>query len=305
MALGLMLMLAAVLILASSKKTYALQENLARLQENGRSALQLLVEDVRMAGYGGLNVRPSATVVEPGIVVANGCGDPVWAVAFDRPLIGADDTNPHTGDCVPAADYKLDTDMLVVRRGASMAIAHAQVKRGGLYLYSSLTAARLFQADADGVLDADAVDGLGEAPAALHPWLAHLYYLRPWSVTPGDAIATLVRERLVLDDGALRVAAEPLVEHVEDMQFLYGLDSDGDAAVDAYLNAGAVDERAGWPRVRAVRIELLLRAPAEDHGYHNARTYALGERAAFTPHDAYRRQQFSATVFVRNHGLGI
>ncbi len=304
MALGLVLVLAAVLIVTSSKQTYALQENLARLQENGRFALRLLVEDVRMAGYAGLNVRSAATVVEPGVVVTNDCGGGAWAAASEPSLMGADDTNPYAGDCVPAGDYKLDTDMLAVRRSASTPIAPARVRRGGLYLYSSLTSARLFQADADGAPDADAVDGLGESPAALHPWVAHLYYLRPWSVTPGDAIATLVRERLVLADGTLRVAAEPLVEYVEDMQFLYGLDTDGDAAVDAYLNATAVDQRAGWPLVSAVRIELLLRAPAEDHGYLNARSYELADRAAFTPRDAYRRQQFSATVFVRNHGLG-
>jgi type IV pilus assembly protein PilW len=38
-------------IFISSKQTYRMQENLSRLQENGRFAMEFLSRDIRMAGY--------------------------------------------------------------------------------------------------------------------------------------------------------------------------------------------------------------------------------------------------------------
>src|SRR5665647_3594938 len=40
-------------IFINSKQTYRMQENLSRLQENGRFALDFLAKDIRMAGYWG------------------------------------------------------------------------------------------------------------------------------------------------------------------------------------------------------------------------------------------------------------
>jgi len=40
-------------IFLSAKQAYRLQENLSRLQENGRFAMDFITKDVRMAGYAG------------------------------------------------------------------------------------------------------------------------------------------------------------------------------------------------------------------------------------------------------------
>ena len=40
-------------IFINSKQTYRMQENLSRLQENGRFAMEFLARDIRMAGYWG------------------------------------------------------------------------------------------------------------------------------------------------------------------------------------------------------------------------------------------------------------
>ncbi len=49
---------------------------------------------------------------------------------------------------------------------------------------------------------------------------------------------------------------EKVVENVEDLDFLYGIDIDDDGAVDRYLRADQVDA-AQWDRVLSVRVSLV------------------------------------------------
>ncbi len=53
LALGLLLSAAAIMMFVSNKETSMLQENFARLQENGRFAMNLIIQDIRNAGYSG------------------------------------------------------------------------------------------------------------------------------------------------------------------------------------------------------------------------------------------------------------
>ena len=52
-ALSLIILAGVMHIFLNNKKTYRVQEAFARLQENGRFAMQFLTEDIRMAGYSG------------------------------------------------------------------------------------------------------------------------------------------------------------------------------------------------------------------------------------------------------------
>ena len=61
--IGLVLSGAAVMILGNNKHAYLVQNNTAVLQENGRHALHLLREDIRMAGYWGLNYAPTPSAM--------------------------------------------------------------------------------------------------------------------------------------------------------------------------------------------------------------------------------------------------
>lgn len=58
------------------------------------------------------------------------------------------------------------------------------------------------------------------------------------------------------------LTAEPLVRGVEMLQFMYGIDSNGDSlgVVDRWLNAADVTT-AQWPLVRSVRVGMVLRSP--------------------------------------------
>ena len=51
MLIGVFLMTGIIQIFSSAKQAYRLQENLSRLQENGRLAMDMIATDIRMTGY--------------------------------------------------------------------------------------------------------------------------------------------------------------------------------------------------------------------------------------------------------------
>jgi type IV pilus assembly protein PilW len=52
-------------------------------------------------------------------------------------------------------------------------------------------------------------------------------------------------------------AAEEVVENVEDLDFLYGVDTNNDGSVDAYMKADGMTE-AQWDQVLSVRVSLVV-----------------------------------------------
>lgn len=55
--IGSLLTMGAITIMVNSKDTYEVQDDLARLQENARFAMDLLIKDIRMAGYFGCSAN--------------------------------------------------------------------------------------------------------------------------------------------------------------------------------------------------------------------------------------------------------
>lgn len=67
-------------------------------------------------------------------------------------------------------------------------------------------------------------------------------------------------EALICRSQAQGAAADtqPLVDHVENFQLIYGIDSSGNGAVSRYLSAQDVDALGAWSRVRTVQLRLEL-----------------------------------------------
>ncbi len=89
--------------------------------------------------------------------------------------------------------------------------------------------------------------------------------------------------------------AQELVEGVEDMQILYGIDNDDDQFPNQYVDSDAVGD---WEDVVAVRISLLMRS-IEDFVTEAPQIYTWNG-AAVTPGDRRIRQVFTTTVALRN-----
>ncbi len=87
MVLSLVLMLGAMQLFVGSKQTYQLSEGLARVQENGRFALDLLAREVRQAGYTGCFARPEFTnLIDDDNSAAT--DPPWWQYNFVQPIFG-------------------------------------------------------------------------------------------------------------------------------------------------------------------------------------------------------------------------
>jgi type IV pilus assembly protein PilW len=116
-------------------------------------------------------------------------------------------------------------------------------------------------------------------------------------------LPSLFRERLLLNATQRRpyTAAEELVQGVDNLQLLYGLDLQGqDGSVDRYLRAG--DPALDWRRVLSVRVTLRVRSirPVLP----TAAAFGRIEDVPGTDgSDRYLRYTLGTTVRVRNAGL--
>lgn len=91
--------------------------------------------------------------------------------------------------------------------------------------------------------------------------------------------------------------AQPVVEGVESMQVLYGIDTSEDRTANSYVTASEVPD---WGRVVSVRISLLVRSPERSQTFSTLHDFNVGY-TRITPTEAGRvRQVYSTTVGIRN-----
>jgi type IV pilus assembly protein PilW len=304
MVIGLVLSGAVVMIYDNNKHAYLVQNNTAELQENGRHALHLLREDIRMAGYWGLNYAPESISNAETIALTDECATN-WATDYTSPLTAVNNANTGYTSCISNADYKNNTDILTVRHVSSQPLTAGVIAKDSIYLFASLTEGIAFVADDDATIDSGI--SLSETPTALYRVLAHAYFIRPYSQADdadncdpkldgngdSDGIPTLVR---VVISGA-KVDCVALIEYVEDFQVTFGLDTDGNGSVDLYVNNGI--DASAIASVMTIEVEILVRSPNVEANYTNTRSYQLGDRV-YTVNDGFRRQVFRDAIHLRN-----
>lgn len=88
---------------------------------------------------------------------------------------------------------------------------------------------------------------------------------------------------------------EELIEGVEQLQVLFGEDTDGDSTPNQYLPSNQV---ANLQNVTAIRIWLVLRSD-EANVVEKSQSYTINGQV-FNPGDFRMRQVFSSTIALRN-----
>ena len=321
-------------IFLSSKKSFVIQNALARIQENGRYAMDVLASDLRRAGYWGGNADISTITGSQGVNLAaaeectdttNGPSD--WSRMLGRSVYGLNLTGTEkpsdTGNdysCIKNAGATpyVRGDVLLVRYAHPSAIGSitkplpcnksapnttiADCYPNEYFLRSSLFRGRLFKGS-----ESESTGNNLSAPAVRTAELvAHAYYIgtsSSASACPADgAVPALFRVSLV--NGVF--AVEEVAYGVDNLQVMYGVDTSGDSVVDRYYNADAIDStdaaKPDWEDVVAARLWLLVRAECPETGYTNDNTYAMSED--YTPADTagrgYRRKLYTSTIKLRN-----
>ena len=304
--LGLMLSLGIVNVYLGSKRNYAAEEDMARIQENGRYAINFLKRELMQVGFFGgrldVDEMPSASVTTDCVASGN------WALDADKPLELINDFSSSvitkngttlSNTCLVGSEVQPGTDIFSVKRTAGEPTVMDGVYKTGV------TAATNNQwylrvenyGDQKAWLYNDTSgfpSGIG-AGTKVDYWefYSQIFYIRNYSLVSTDGIPTLCVKRLV----GSAMTTECLVEGVEDMQVEYGIDTDFD---------GSPNQFAGDPNTPDIedavvaRVYLLLRGTSPIAGYTNSKSYNLGQKLVAAKNDAYLRRVMTTTVKMRN-----
>jgi len=262
--IGLLISLAALLLYVSQRGSQALNEDLARVQENGRAATDLLQRELRLAGYIGC---PSLAELTSLTQVAH---PPLLPNLEHAQAIRGVEGGPANPDEVML--YRVSNQALPLRADMSAPSADIPVQAsrwdwpvGTLMLISDCLRADVFRLSA-----ATAIGDNALAHATSHNTQAAL------SAAYGTLaqVAPLLRIRYFVANNAagnpalfreVNGQAQEVVEHVRDLQLTYGLDDGAgnparvaDGSVDRYVRANEVTD---WTQVITVRARILLRSP--------------------------------------------
>jgi type IV pilus assembly protein PilW len=301
--IGLMIVAALVGVLSSNSSSTKTNDRTSELQGNGRYALDHLKRELRHAGYRGYTWAEPNTPTTA-IAVTNEClGAGAAADAFvqniRQGIWGANDTNPFTANCLPAAN-RLRGDILVIRRGASAPTATASLVANTLYLRSTYAVGEVFQAPS--IASAPVVTGPPLDDFALQEYV---YYIGNGGDNGTDTTTPALRRIALQADGTM--ADELVVNGIEHIQVQYGrLDT---ASNTQYWNANGIAGTAtdspttlstyAWDEVNSVRIWLLVRTARAENGYSNTNSYTMGD-VVYAVNDNFRRQLFTVVVQLRN-----
>ena len=299
MSIGLVLTLGAVQIFVSSKQAYRANDALARIQENGRYALNFLKRDIRAAGFWGC-----AEDVEVNNVVVG------TDVDFDASATIGVENGAGQPDSITLRMANRNSGVNVVQQmpkvSANLFLSSTDdVQEGDIMIVTDCESADIFMVTNNNNLNDNLAHNSGVVVAATENSTQKM------SKSYGtDAIAfSAVQREYEVVNGMLQRStngrpAEELVDDIADLQLRYGVDSDNNEVPNAYLTAGQIDGSAtySWDEVMSIRIRLLARS-REDGIVESPMTQLWdfdGDGNLDPAPDRRLYQQFTATVGVRN-----
>ncbi len=327
LAIGSFLIIGAVTLQSQTRRTFDVNEQQARLQENARFVLAMLEPDLQLAGVFGFSQDPTAVMwsnggaltppsqlrmtsaAAPGLPAsARVCGDN-FALDVLAPATAID--GDYDLECdAEGGGHVEDTDVLIVRRTAPVSVTADASK---LQVYSERLSAqvgtRMFVSD---TAPNATVAGLRE----VRDMVVRAYYLAQ-DADGHPGVPALRAKLLTSSGGSPTFVDQELIRGIEDLQVQFGVDPgddvDGDGAPDdpsgdgladfvngyaaQYVNAG--DPLLDSGQVVAVRVWIRVRADEPERGFVDSKRYQYAD-TDFTPNDNFRRVLMSRTVYLRN-----
>lgn len=291
--IGLLIVMGITGVLVTGSNSRRSGDRSAELQTNGRYALEAIKRDLIHAGYRGLTwAQPTSLGVG---TITNECVAG-FVVNLGQPVWGANDTNPFSATCIPAANYR-GGDVLVIRRVSLAPVT--TLATDTIYFRSAYERGQIFKGST-------APAFLTEAPYQDFRLETVVYYISPYTNTPTESPAVPALYRVVLSPGPTMATAELVASGIDNMQVQYSrLTTDGNTR---YYDAQDVSATAGstttdpneWDDVNAVRVWLLARSINAEPGYTNTTTYSIGDQSVVVS-DGLRRQVFSTVAQIRNN----
>jgi type IV pilus assembly protein PilW len=295
--IGLVILAGVSSVMVSSKKTYTAQDSLARLQENARATMLILTQDMRNIGYWGCN--PDKDNVHNALKSSASIGASFW---FGKPLEGADAAGNLLPSGITISSMlgvtpKAGTDLIMIRgldtgdafsldgpmnsQSASLKVKEqAPFKSGEVLVVTDCNSADIFQVtnvNTGGGFDnlihnsggsttpgnASGQGGKLSKPygddAKVMRYKAHTYFIAPGA----SGEPSLWRQTLSSTGSNFVPTNQELVEGIENLQILYGLDTDGDNLPNNFVKAATLGTNtANWENVVSIRFGIIARALA-------------------------------------------
>jgi type IV pilus assembly protein PilW len=328
------LMLGAMTLFISNKRIFNEMESMGRLQENARFAINLLISDLRMAGYLGCSDDP--TLVTNTLTGAGTAGN---LFNFDNPIEGSDNggawSPSASGD--PVSTYAVGgttSDAITIRFAdpiANDASLSANMANGavGTDIPLACTGAdcsnffdvgeplAISDCASTDIFDLTAVtsNDISHGSAALSKGYNDTsqisrYVTNRYFIANGTNGPALFRRTFAQDKGDVDIDTntteflaqdQELIEGVEAMHIMYGVDSDADQIANSHVVASGVVGAGGWDNVVSVKIAILVRTiNADINNETDTRTYNLLGTIVNPVDDQRRRRVFGTTVEIRN-----
>lgn len=302
MTVGLLLLAGLATLFANSSRSGNELEKSVRQLENGRYALELINDDIAMAGYFGEISLTDATRTTP-----DACATAAVGLGFQAsstvqvPVALRGIASDEAATCL--TNRLASTPALVVHRLETSRQLPGTATAGAWHLQTSRC--REDPANPAFILSQQTADftlrGLSCASVlAVQRYITRIYYIASCNECGVDNVPTLKQAELV---GSAMVVS-PLAEGVQALAFEFGFDTDDDGEPNQYLtglsgDAGEADN--DWAHVVGVRVHMLSRATETSPGHVDAKTYSMGPDSTEGPfNDAFKRRAYTLTSRINN-----
>jgi len=302
--LGLFITAGLIQLFISSKQSYRIQENLSRVQENGRFAMELLATDIRMAGYWGC--LGSTETIQNNLAPydSNGDGqtDGIYESILDA-IVATNGDGLNNSDSISVNRVTPPSAAIVetaTNKSAALKVTSGSgLEKNDIVMAIDCISGDLFQITNDPTVsgasdqdelahDSGAAMKAGNATinfqkiystdAKIHKIRNIEYYI---SQNPGGHPA--LYRRLNGNRG------QELVEGIENMQILYAIDT-----TNAYIPF-----TTGLDLSNAISVRLsFLAATLEDNIATESSSTSMGTYTS--PNDRKIRRIFTSTIALRN-----
>jgi type IV pilus assembly protein PilW len=324
-------------LFAQSVKSRVQVDRDGQRMENGRYSLDVLSEDIRLAGFYG-DFMPRSESAQPWPTTNAGtptptavtwtapapCATAVASLGWDGAVgqvpvavFGYEAPVAATLACLP--NLVAGSDVLVVRRVSTVSYSWgvptggqwnpATSEPGHVYLQPSqcLSDTNRFALAA---LTANSSAGFSlrqlacsaAQPASIRKYVSRIFYVASCNeCLSANEPPTLKVAELAVNAGVLQIAVRSLASGVENLHFEYGVDTSGDGSPDTFEASVASPNATtpfAWQNVMALKVWALSR-DLEQSGQLNTKTYVLGARS-ITVNDRFQRNVFSSTIRLVN-----
>jgi type IV pilus assembly protein PilW len=327
--IGMLILASLTTLFVNQSRTRTELDKSTRMIENGRYALEILSDNLRLAGFYGES--DNALLALPG-ALTDPCSTTIAQMAamlriyvggFDAASVGSSIATPPCG----FTTLKNGSDILVLQRANTTPVAQTAAVNGVHYIQTSSCALDLEKIRFDTVpanftRRRKGCTGSSTTPYAdVRRFIIQTYFVSTDN-NPGDGIPTLKRRELD-PAGTGTFVTTPLVEGIEYFQVEYGIDgvdtnadsmpdrfnpysvtapapSDIDGAPDAYSTCAACSI-AQWANVVSVKIYVITRNIEQTPGYNDDKIYTLGQAGVFGPfNDKYKRRVYTQVIRLIN-----